>query len=143
MALLKSLKRRVSLAAQLSVFDWLILGKAWLALPAFYFSLRRKSYEELVSARIFDRQEQNIKHDPNILYQLVLWASYLHVLPMSCLPRALTLHWLLRQNGFDSALKIGAQKKDATLHVHAWVEVDGQPIGEDMAAFEELVHAVR
>ena len=143
MALLKSLKRRVSLVAQLTAADWVILGRAWLALLAFYFSLRRKSYEELVTARVFEKKQQNRKHDPATLHQLVLWASYLHVLPMNCLPRALTLHWLLRQNGFDSTLKIGAQKRDATLHAHAWVEVDGQPIGEDVAAFKELVHAVR
>jgi hypothetical protein len=59
-----------------------------------------------------------------------------HLYPMRCVPRALTLRWLLGRHGLPAELKIGVLRQDGTLAAHAWVERDGRAIGEP-AGIEE------
>jgi hypothetical protein len=59
-----------------------------------------------------------------------------HLYPMRCVPRALTLRWLLGRHGLPTELKIGVLRQDGTLAAHAWVERDGRAIGEP-AGIEE------
>ncbi len=59
-----------------------------------------------------------------------------HLYPMRCVPRALTLRWLLGRHGIPSELKIGVLRQGGTLAAHAWVERDGRAIGEP-AGIEE------
>ncbi len=62
----------------------------------------------------------------------------------ACLPRSLTLWWLLRRQGVAGELRIGVARVDRELRAHAWVERDGvvlndaQDIGERFAAFDAL-----
>jgi hypothetical protein len=63
----------------------------------------------------------------------------------SCLPRSLTLWWLLRRRGIDSELRIGVRKETGRLDAHAWVELrgevlnDGADVRERFAAFEQPI----
>ena len=60
---------------------------------------------------------------------------------MTCLPKSLTLHRMLKRRGVDSQIKIGANKTPLGISAHAWVEVDGQAIGESetiLATFNVL-----
>jgi transglutaminase superfamily protein len=59
-----------------------------------------------------------------------------HLYPMRCVPRALTLRWLLGRHGIPVQLKIGVIREAGTLAAHAWVERDGRAIGEP-AGIEE------
>jgi hypothetical protein len=59
-----------------------------------------------------------------------------HLYPMRCVPRALTLRWLLGRHGLPTVLKIGVLRQDGALTAHAWVERDGRAIGEP-AGIEE------
>lgn len=59
-----------------------------------------------------------------------------HLYPMRCIPRALTLRWLLGRRGLPTELKIGVLRQDGALTAHAWVERDGRAIGEP-AGIEE------
>lgn len=136
--MLKLLKRRAALALQLSFADWMLLAQAWWVLLAFYLALRQGSYERILSASIFTKKKKRNAHSPQELHQLVLWAAYLHPLRMTCLPRALTLHCFLQRRGFDSNVRIGAQKNATGLQAHAWVEVDGVAVGETVDAFATL-----
>jgi hypothetical protein len=43
----------------------------------------------------------------------------------SCLPRSLTLWWLLRRQGIATELRIGVRKAAGALEAHAWVEYQG------------------
>jgi hypothetical protein len=43
----------------------------------------------------------------------------------TCLPRSLTLWWLLRRRGIDSYLRIGVRKAAGRIEAHAWVELRG------------------
>jgi hypothetical protein len=49
---------------------------------------------------------------------------------VACLKRSLTLWWVLRWHGIDSAIRIGVRKVDQQLEAHAWVEWDGRILGE-------------
>lgn len=70
-----------------------------------------------------------------------------------CLERSLTLWWLLRRRRFDARLVIGVRRPEAKLEAHAWVELEGRPIGDrddvaqryapfdgDVAAIASSVH---
>lgn len=55
-----------------------------------------------------------------------------------CLPRAMTLWWLLRRRGLDARLRLGVNLRanepkvpqTTRLDAHAWIELNGQPLGE-------------
>ncbi len=48
----------------------------------------------------------------------------------NCLERSLALWWLLRRDGIDAELHIGAAKRDGRFEAHAWVEWDGQVLND-------------
>ena len=58
-------------------------------------------------------------------------ASRNHLVPMTCLRRALTLQWLLVRRGIQTELRIGVKKNsNQRIEAHAWLEYSGTPIGE-------------
>ncbi len=79
---------------------------------------------------------------PRALGRLVNGAA--HRLPgrPACLSRSVTLWWLLRRRGIDSAIRIGVRTAEGRFEAHAWVELggvvlnDSQDVGERFAAFE-------
>lgn len=48
----------------------------------------------------------------------------------NCLDRSMTLWWLLRRDGVDAELHIGARKNGSRLEAHAWVELNGQVLND-------------
>jgi hypothetical protein len=56
-----------------------------------------------------------------------------HLYPIRCLARAVWLQRKLRRLGQDAELKIGVRRERSGLEAHAWVEVDGSPVGESPA----------
>jgi Transglutaminase-like superfamily len=48
----------------------------------------------------------------------------------SCLEHALVLWWLLRRNGIVADIRIGGRKDEGRFAAHAWVEVEGRPVGD-------------
>jgi Transglutaminase-like superfamily len=48
----------------------------------------------------------------------------------NCLERSLTLWWLLRRDGVEAELHIGARKQGAQFEAHAWVELRGQVLND-------------
>ena len=63
----------------------------------------------------------------------------------TCLTRALVLYAVLRQHGHRPRLHIGVAGSARQFTAHAWVSVDGRPVGEAPGALERyrelLVHA--
>lgn len=51
-------------------------------------------------------------------------------LPPSCLPRSLTLWWLLQRQGLPAELRIGVRRAEDRLEAHAWVEREGRVLGD-------------
>ncbi len=130
----KSIQNKVSIVRQLSLSEWLLLSEAWWVLFGFFLSLRRGSLERLKkSFHLFGEK----KVDPSgglvfahRLQKLVFLASRLHLLSITCLVRACTLHWMLGRRGIPSRLCIGVNKSLVGINAHAWVEIMGQAIGE-------------
>jgi hypothetical protein len=48
----------------------------------------------------------------------------------NCLERSMTLWWMLRRNGVDGELHIGARKQGGRFEAHAWVELGGQVLND-------------
>jgi hypothetical protein len=48
----------------------------------------------------------------------------------NCLERSMTLWWLLRRNGVDGELHLGARKENGRFEAHAWVELGGQILND-------------
>ena len=55
-----------------------------------------------------------------------------------CLPKSLTLWWLLRRQGIESQLRFGARKNDRRMEAHAWVEFEGVPLNDATDVMERF-----
>ncbi len=121
---------RLRLARGLSFSDWFSLIEAWWALVVFYFALRLMSLERLSAARDSKLENAPALTEARRLHRLVGWAARLHLLPMTCLVQSLTLRWMLMRRGIASRLRIGASKDLRGFRAHAWLEMDGEKIGE-------------
>lgn len=132
--MLKSFKDKAHLARQLSLLDWLTLAEAWWLLFFFYLAIRKISFERLLNQSLPISEKKTNPYHALIIAQrfqrLVGFASRLHLMPMTCLIKSLTLQKILSRQNISAQVKIGAQKIQAVIVAHAWVEVDGKPIGE-------------
>lgn len=61
-------------------------------------------------------------------------ASRYHLVHARCLHQALVLNEWLRHDGLAADLRIGVRKQDGSFRAHAWVELDGHVINDDVAA---------
>jgi hypothetical protein len=50
----------------------------------------------------------------------------------NCLERSLALWWMLRSDGVEGELHIGARKEGANFQAHAWVELAGQVLNDSI-----------
>jgi hypothetical protein len=65
------------------------------------------------------------------LSQLVGIAARNHLCEMSCLRRSLVLQRMLSSLGIETNLQFGVNREDSnTINAHAWLEYEGQVIGE-------------
>ena len=138
----KSFQRKARRARELSFADWLALTEAWFALFAFYFAVRWMSYARLSAAPNIEPNPSAALADARRLQRLVGWAARAHLLPMTCLVQSLSLRGMLARRGIGSALRIGAAKDPRGFHAHAWLEVDGEKVGESEDV-EGLFHVLR
>ena len=54
----------------------------------------------------------------------------------NCLERSMALWWLLRRDGVDGKLLIGARKEGGRLEAHAWVELGGRVINDSPELYQ-------
>ena len=134
MAWWKSFRRKLRTARGNSFRDWMVIAGAWWMLQVFFFLLRINSLERL--NRITGKINIRIPVPSDVLgwtwhrEKLIQMAARLHIFPMSCLPRALTLRWMASRHGIPSELRIGMGESSTRFQAHAWIEVAGQAIGE-------------
>lgn len=64
------------------------------------------------------------------LDRLVRIAARRHLYPMTCLRRSLVLQWLLGRAGVPVELKLGVRREGQGIAAHAWIEYQGEPVGE-------------
>jgi hypothetical protein len=130
----KAFKDKALLAWQLTLPEWLALVEAWWILLGFYLALWWVSYDRLATTPrpILNEipDESSVLVFAQRLQRVVGMAARLHLLPIACLVKALTLRFMLGRRGIEAQLRIGANKAATGLRAHAWVEIQGQPIGE-------------
>ena len=130
-----SILGRLRRAARLSPAEWLAFFQAWSWLLFFDVALRLRPFPELqaFAARLSSSPAPASARTQELLRILPLAvdrARTHHLYPMTCLRRALTLQKMLARRGLPAELKIGVRKEDGQLNAHAWVEYDGNLLGE-------------
>jgi hypothetical protein len=130
----KSFRHKLQTASQLSSDDWLGLLEAWWVLLGYSLAIRLVKFDRLKKFSLRNNNKRMIQADGLAFawgrQRLVSMAARLHLLSMTCLPRALTLHWILGRQGITTQLCIGINKSSTGMLAHAWVELGGQAIGE-------------
>jgi hypothetical protein len=117
-----------------SAQDWIRLLQVWLLLLAVDIALRILPFRKL-QGWTRPAREQEI---PAIQVEKIIrrssdfvdLAARHHLYPMTCLRRSLVKQYLLSQQGVNTDLHIGVRRDQDKLDAHAWLEYQGQPIGE-------------
>jgi uncharacterized membrane protein (UPF0136 family) len=130
----RSLKHKLLVARGLSLRDWFVLAEAWWVLLGYSLALHLVSYQRLESSlKLVAGNLVDSTNSLAVAYRLerLVWlASRLHLLSITCLLRAFTLRWMLRRRGIPADLRIGVNRSRIGIHAHAWVDVNGQAVGE-------------
>ncbi|HEX7185269.1 MAG TPA: lasso peptide biosynthesis B2 protein [Thermoanaerobaculia bacterium] len=125
---LPTLRRALSLAPE----DWIRFAQAWIVLWIASLGLRWLPFARM--ERLLTPVQKGRRSSDDCVVARCVWAtaaaSRHHLKRMTCLPRALGLRWLLGRAGFAADLRIGVRREGDQLLAHAWVELDGQPVGE-------------
>ena len=116
---------------------WLFLRAAVL-LPVVALSLRLRRFratQKSLQKRAFparaDQCHGQVADQIIALNVRMVNAACRHLWPGStCLEKSLTLWHLLRSQGIDSTIRIGARKLTGEFNAHAWVERNGVPLNE-------------
>lgn len=148
--MLGRLWRNVDRVRRLSRGERRALLDAYVALLVVAIELRWFGYRRLI------RRIENVSVrgrdaplEPDAAEAFAKWlavASRHHLIRAQCLHRSLALHRRVRREGLSSQLRIGVVKDGSDLKAHAWVELNGSPVGEDpdgVARFAVLRQAGR
>ncbi len=126
---------RLRRAARLSPAEWLDFFRAWFWLLFFDIALRLRPFPELqaFASRLVSRPTPAPARVQQILRLLPLAverARARHLRPMTCLRRSLALQKMFAQKGVPTDLKIGVRKEGGQISAHAWLEYEGNLLGE-------------
>ncbi len=128
-----------------------LLFEAWCRLAGAAMRLRfapRRTVAEALAEAASPMRRRAAAASSSQLALAVSRAAAHHLLPMTCLPRSLALQRMLRSRGVAAELRIGVRKEPVAgggIAAHAWIEVDGVPLGEPQAIearFQTLVPVV-
>lgn len=109
--------------------------RAWVLLLAVHLGLRFSSL-----AKVHDWLGRGLKPAPAPAepsrmawetWRIVESAGRHHLVKMSCLRRSLALQRLLAERGLRVGVFIGVRKEHDRLLAHAWIEVEGEAVGEE------------
>ena len=129
-------KRLTSFLRRPRLERWLLL-RLLVLLPASRLMLRALGYVRL--RRLLERwSRMGVARSASAedllqsehLAGLVALAGRRGLIRVTCLPQALLLHALLRRRGLQPELRIGVRKPHEAVEAHAWVELQGQELGE-------------
>jgi hypothetical protein len=127
---------------------WLLM-RAMVALAAVDLRLRVHGFRRLIESteqkprpvarRITDRDMLHARE----YARWIEFASRHHLVRARCLHRSLALHRWLMQDGLPSDLRIGVRKVDGELQAHAWVELAGNAVSDQLAAIAAYIPLAR
>jgi len=114
--------------------DWILLVQAWSLLLAIDIGLRILPFRKIQSWMMPRHHKEISSAQAEIMIRrssdFVELAARNHIYPMTCLRRSLAMQTLLSKRGVNTDLFIGVRRNQEKLEAHAWLEYQGQPIGE-------------
>lgn len=118
-----------------SAQDWQLFIQAWWLLLIIDIALRTQPFQRVQDwSESYPRMRVISKEQAEAVIRrtsdFVDRAARRHLYPMTCLRRSLALYWLLSRQGVIPDLRFGVRRDQSELHAHAWLEYEGQPIGE-------------
>ncbi len=133
--------RKLKAVLALPLREQLTLLHAWVALLVIDGGLRCLSLQRLErwlrrgpGRRGREEQEVVVKR----LHALVAIAARHHLISAYCLHRSLALLYLLHRRAIPVQLRLGVRRDESNLEAHAWLEWQGQPVGEMAPSFAAL-----
>lgn len=123
---------------QLTTAEKILFGQALLLLPLNVTGLRLfgfKRWQRCLSITPKPKNQPAFAPRENFLlvqqYARIINLAAAHgVCTVSCLPRSLTLWWLLQRRQLTSELRVGVRKNAQNVEAHAWVEYAGVVIND-------------
>lgn len=70
------------------------------------------------------------RHFALSMHEAVRIAARIQIWSTACLPRSIVLAEMLLKRGHQAQLMLGVSKANGVFSSHAWVELNGQPVGE-------------
>ena len=131
----------------LSARERLLLSQSLVLLPFAALALRvmgLRNYQRLMerfsrrSKADVARDERKLRDQARKTARMVEAAGRYGPYRAKCLPKSLTLWWLLRRQGVESQVRFGARKNDRRMEAHAWVEFEGRPLNDSTDVSERF-----
>jgi hypothetical protein len=111
--------------------------RAALLMPLIRMSLRlrgfratQKSLQLRIGLYVSTLSETTAEAKTEQVCRMVLAAARHSPMRINCLERSLALWWLLARRGIATQLRIGTRKSGEKFEAHAWVERNGEAVGE-------------
>ncbi len=98
------------------------------------FRATQKSLQMCIGLDVRTLSESTAEAKTEQVCRMVLAAARHSPMRVTCLERSLALWWLLARRGIATRLRIGARKSGENFEAHAWVERNGEAIGEPEGA---------
>jgi hypothetical protein len=129
-------------AWRLHPWEWRVLVETAVVAPFVEVQLRRGPLADLVawSADGVRGAAPGTWPSPRVerLSRLVAHAYDRLPMPSTCLRRSLVVARLLTRRGVAAQVKLGVRRSGVDLQAHAWVEANGQVVGEGDEGFSSL-----
>lgn len=122
--------RKLNTARRLPMDQWIILIKGWFMM--LYVRLRmdftpfRGWRHWLIQPPVETFKPLNDSEKSTIVTcrRMVNLASRYHLINANCLPKSLTLKWMLENQGIECELKVGLNPQSRDFQGHAWLQRD-------------------
>ena len=124
--------------------DKLLFIRAWFLLLALDIALRTLPFRKLQNWLGSPRRIRTTAKDEPVEVTIQRFSGLLeraarhHLYPMTCLRQSLALQWLLSRQGIQTELRFGVRREAGKLDAHAWLEYQGEPIGETTSPEEQF-----
>ena len=129
--------RKLTSAFQLPVHNWVILTKSWFIL--LYVRLRMdltpfRNWKHWLEEHHVEAQRpltESEKSSIVIHRRMVTLASRYHFVNANCLPKSLTLKWMLQKENIHCELRLGLRQGAEQFQGHAWLQRNDIVLNDD------------
>jgi hypothetical protein len=144
---LSNSSRRYQQWRTLQLWEQRLLIKLFFLLPATWLVLRLLGFNRARRIAEFQLPSDSTAIDQTAMEraqryaQLTSIAARHGLYKANCLHQSLALCWLLRKQGLPAQIRIGVKPNTQPFLAHAWVELSGVPLGQDVGeynAFDRL-----